>query len=115
MIEGTGKLQAGLSDVRAAYESRLANYVQGLAAEIAVGARRRVYRTRKSESPTSPLAESIQVAERAGGYDVMTSLSYAPHVEFGTHRMAAKPFLTPSAEEVKVRFELAPEQFGGGQ
>ena len=115
MIEGQKKLQAGLMAARRDYENRLSAFVQGLATEIAAGARRRVYRTRKSENPSSPLAESIQVAERAGGYDVMTSFSYAPHVEFGTHRMAAKPFLTPSAEEVKVRFELAPEQFGGGQ
>ncbi|MFC7048905.1 hypothetical protein [Emcibacter nanhaiensis] len=115
MIEGQDKLQAGLAIARQDYENRLTAFVRGLATEIAAGARCRVYRNRKSENPSSPLAESIETVKQQNGYDVMASLSYAPYVEFGTSRMAAKPFLTPAAEEVKVRFQLSPESYGGGQ
>ncbi|WP_417319828.1 HK97-gp10 family putative phage morphogenesis protein [Emcibacter sp.] len=114
MIEGREKLQADLLDRRRSYEKRLDGFVEGLAMEIAAGARHRVYRDRKSESPVSPLADSIHVARESASYEVRTSMSYAPYVEFGTSKMAARPFLTPATEEVKVRFALSPELFGGG-
>ncbi len=35
---------------------------------------------------------------------VGTNVEYAPHVEFGTRRASAQPYLFPSAEEVKPHF-----------
>ena len=32
---------------------------------------------------------------------------YAPYVEFGTYKMAAKPYLTPAVERVRPSFEAA--------
>lgn len=36
-----------------------------------------------------------------------THVEYAPYVEYGTHRMAAQPYLTPSAEKARPGFEQA--------
>lgn len=36
-----------------------------------------------------------------------TNVEYAPHVELGTIKMAAKPYLRPAVEEARRQFELA--------
>ncbi len=38
---------------------------------------------------------------------VGTHVEYAPYVEYGTHRMAARPYLGPAAEAVRPGFEAA--------
>lgn len=35
---------------------------------------------------------------------VFTNTEYAPHVEFGTHKMAAQPHLGPAAETARPNF-----------
>ncbi|WP_321397382.1 HK97-gp10 family putative phage morphogenesis protein [Emcibacter sp.] len=115
MLEGQERLRVGLAEARRTYEDRLMNFVENMAADIAAGARDRVYRNKKSADTHSPLAESIMVVQKPRGADVTTSVSYAPYVEFGTQKMPARPFLTPATEEVKVLFELSPETFGAGQ
>lgn len=54
---------------------------------------------------TGTLARSI-VAEPENplSWVVGTDVEYAPFVEYGTHRMAAQPYLTPAAEAQRQRF-----------
>lgn len=53
---------------------------------------------------TGALRESIHVeaGDREGVYQVVASVPYAVHVEFGTHRAAAQPFLTPAVQHVRA-------------
>lgn len=55
---------------------------------------------------TGNLKNSIQTDMEPGGLsaEVGTAVSYAPFVEWGTHKMAARPYLTPAAEKVKPAF-----------
>ena len=39
------------------------------------------------------------------GAEVFTDVRYGPHVEFGTARMAARPFLTPAAEAEQSSYQ----------
>ena len=49
---------------------------------------------------TGALRESIHVeaGDQAGAYRVVAGVPYAVHVEFGTHKAAAQPFLTPAVQ-----------------
>jgi len=47
---------------------------------------------------TGKLVQSIQVEVRSGDVYVGTGLSYAPHLEFGTKNMQARPWLFPALE-----------------
>lgn len=49
------------------------------------------------------LRESIHVeaGDRPGAYKVVASVPYAAAVEFGTHKMAAQPYLTPATQHVR--------------
>lgn len=50
------------------------------------------------------LRQSIGVQQVAEGhYRVGTNVEYAPYLEYGTRRMAARPFLRPAFEKVKRR------------
>lgn len=91
------------------YERRLDQYVMDLAAQIASSARTKVYQNLRPPRASSPLADSIQVRndtpiENKAGAIVFTTMPYARYVEFGTRFQAARPFLTPAVEEVKVNF-----------
>ncbi len=57
---------------------------------------------------TGNLKNSIQT-EMDGDLSasVGTNVEYAPYVEYGTSRMAAKPYLTPAAEAVRSGFTEA--------
>jgi HK97 gp10 family phage protein len=60
---------------------------------------------------TGRLRNSIDYAlgtESTGAYvDVGTNVDYAPPLEHGTSRMAARPFMRPATEETKVLFAAA--------
>jgi HK97 gp10 family phage protein len=58
---------------------------------------------------TGTLRGSINVSVEEGGLaaTVGTNVAYAPYVEYGTRRMAAKPYLRPAADEVRPHFEAA--------
>lgn len=66
-----------------------------------------IERDAKGRAPvdTGTLRRSIHtVAPRRGVREVGTNLGYAWFVEAGTHRMAARPYLTPAAEAARPRF-----------
>ena len=55
---------------------------------------------------TGRLRDSIRILEDGGGYTVVGSdLHYAPYVEYGTSRMAPKPYLRPAAERARDSVE----------
>lgn len=55
---------------------------------------------------TGNLANSIMVEfEEPTIAVVYTNVDYSAHLEFGTMRMAPRPFMTPAAEAVRPEFE----------
>jgi len=56
---------------------------------------------RKTPVDTGRLRSSIGVKNAADGLaaDVGTNVEYAPHVEYGTSRMQAQPFMTTAREQ----------------
>jgi len=76
--------------------------VLGLAEELADEARTRVMEQRHPDRAlSSVLADSIIVESAEYGAAVRATAPYAPYVEFGTRRMAARPFLAPAAEYMR--------------
>lgn len=56
---------------------------------------------------TGNLRASIRVERDGSNHAVVTDVSYAPYLEFGTSRASAHPFLGPAAERVRLdRFDL---------
>ncbi len=56
---------------------------------------------------TGNLRASIRVERDGNNHAVVTDVSYAPFLEFGTSRAPAQPFLGPAAESVRLdRFDL---------
>ncbi len=94
-----------ISTVMSRYEAKLDRMISNMAEEIIFGAKARLLRSLKDPKTTSPLVMSIGMeADPEGGVRVFTDKPYARFVEFGTFNQAARPFLTPAAEEVKVTF-----------
>lgn len=60
---------------------------------------------------TGALLNDIHVENR-GAYTqaIVSSMDYAPHLEFGTSKMAARPFMGPMARELERE---APQVFRG--
>lgn len=56
-------------------------------------------------SDTGRLVSSIVAQPIASGYEVGTNVDYGPMLEFGTSRMAARPWLLPSFERAKIGVE----------
>lgn len=57
---------------------------------------------------TGALVNSIQMAMEGDLTAVVgTAVEYAPYLEFGTRRMAPRPYLGPAAEAVRPSFESA--------
>lgn len=74
----------------------------GFAEELADEARVRVMEQRHpTRALPSALADSIVVETTESGAAVRATAPYAPYVEFGTRRMAARPFLAPAAEYMR--------------
>lgn len=48
------------------------------------------------------LSHQIIRGEYRGIY--FTNMDYAPHLEYGTSKMAARPFMTPAAERARTNF-----------
>ena len=60
---------------------------------------------------TGKLKNSIKTwREGPGLYAVGTHVEYAPYVEFGTRRMAARPYLRPAADIVSARLQELVQQ-----
>lgn len=81
---------------------KLTDAIKGAVAETALN----VERNAKQATPvdTGRLRSSIGVSFDGNrlGADVATNVEYAPHVEFGTVKQEAQPFMTP-AREAAVR------------
>jgi len=61
---------------------------------------------------TGNLKNSIQAQkEKEFTWIVGTHVEYAPYVEYGTYKMAARPYLGPAAEEVRPQLLAAIERF----
>lgn len=87
--------------------SRLRRVIQGEPAAIDRGAKayaEAVADLAEQLAPydTGALRDSIHVADgdRSGSYQVVAGVSYAVFVEYGTHKMAAQPFLTPALHRI---------------
>lgn len=51
---------------------------------------------------TGQLAASVEVQPAEGGYSVGSHLPYAAELEYGTSRMAARPWLRPAVEATRL-------------
>ena len=100
----------GSADVEAALRKLLADAPQ-LADQVLDDSALRIEREAKQRCPvdTGRLRSSIQVAAGKGFRTVSTNVEYAPHVEFGTRRRSAKPYLFPAAEAERPRLAKALE------
>lgn len=86
--------------------------IQGLlrqrAGQIVAATAREIASDAKQRAPvrTGNLRRSIH-AEQSGPFRwvVGTDVAYAEYVEFGTHRMAPRPYLIPAAEAARPRLE----------
>ena len=91
----------------------LSNAMERLGAAIATEAKRNAPvdtgRLRASivAGNAEPSEYGVSVEVKAGGANEVDDVlvDYAPHVEYGTSRMAAQPFLTPAAYSVVQHLE----------
>lgn len=94
----------GLGVVQDQINVRLQNF-SGKISEVIQGAAIDCQADAKSTCPvdTGRLRASIQY-NKTGDYsaEVGTNVSYAPYVEYGTHKMAPRPFLFPAAMRAKT-------------
>lgn len=94
-----------LNDLRSELHAEASRVVRKTARDIEAGA--------KSIVPvdTGNLKNSIQVTEQDDlNATIGTHVEYAAYVEYGTHRMAAQPYLTPAAERARPSFNEAMER-----
>lgn len=115
--------QNGLSNLSAGMSARVGKVVQRTAQEVAASAKEKMaegksgrrYGDHTASAPgeapaidSGNLAASIQI-EPDGDLRaiIVVGAEYGPHLEYGTSRMAARPFLTPAMEEARPGFEKA--------
>jgi phage gpG-like protein len=74
----------------------------------------REYGKHQASAPGEPpaidlgyLTNSIQVAMEGSTAYIYTNAKYAPPLEFGSRRMAARPFMLPAAVAEKAAFDAA--------
>lgn len=65
----------------------------------AIGLQAETYAKKICPVDTGRLRNSISHAAQLGSAYIGTNVEYAPHVELGTSKMAARPFLRPAATE----------------
>lgn len=104
MISIDVKRNRPVSDISGRIAQAAARVMEDGAADIVREARTRVIASRESGG-SSPLARSIDVQEGRDALEwtVRASAPYARFVEFGTRRMAARPFLMPALRFVWPR------------
>lgn len=98
-IRGTKTVTANLTKAAAAIEGAVGDAVRKAAME--------VERDAKINCPvdTGILRGSIGAEEKEPLlFEVGTNVEYAAHVEFGTSKMAAQPYLEPAAETARAKY-----------
>ena len=71
-----------------------------------------IERTSKEDCPVDTGATRNSITAREAGqlaWTVGPSTHYAPHLEYGTIHMTARPFMIPNAEKERPRFTKAVE------
>lgn len=109
-IEGMPRLRAALARVDAEGVKTVQREVMRATLNIHAGAKKRC------PVDTGRLRNSIAFRIEEGGFAgvVGTNVHYAPHVEFGTRRMRARPYLLPALEEERPKFyQRLRAAFGG--
>ncbi|MFQ5774191.1 MAG: HK97-gp10 family putative phage morphogenesis protein [Kiloniellaceae bacterium] len=113
-VAGRNRLEAKLRRVSAAVERAVAGAVQAGAADVREAARELLDQPRAG-GPSAPgepprkqsgrLRDNIFVRSTDDGLgaEVGTDLDYGAHLEFGTQKMAARPWLLPAFEAAKPR------------
>jgi HK97 gp10 family phage protein len=101
MIFGLASLNAKLYKLPNIYEIQAQKQAKYAAETLKSYAKGNLYNSLKKKTSYSPLAETIAVEEKNGGYAVTTNMPYAKFVEFGTIFQSARPFMTLAAEQLK--------------
>ena len=71
-----------------------------------------IERTAKEDCPVDTGATRNSIEAREAGqlaWTIGPTTEYAPHLEFGTSRMRARPFMIPNTEKERPRFLQAVE------
>ena len=71
-----------------------------------------IERTAKEDCPVDTGATRNSITAREAGqlaWTIGPSTHYAPHLEYGTAHMTARPFMIPNAEKERPRFTKAVE------
>ncbi len=126
-IEGMDELNAVLATLPAKFDKEATTLVNRTAQNIrntavksimkpsAVGDTYKKYAPRREHTASAPgsppntdtgrLAGSIRAVETGTpNAEVVAGAEYAPHLEFGTRNMAARPFMTPAVEQERDKF-----------
>ena len=98
-IEGASRLRATLRDLSATQEAAVKRELMRSALAIQAGAKQR------APVDSGRLKNSIATEARDGGMTqvIGTNVEYAPHVEFGTRFMSARPYLFPAFEQERPK------------
>lgn len=126
-LTGADELRKALAEFSINADRELANVVRGTAQNIRTHAIKSIQRGTKSgieyqkysprrkhrasapgEAPatdTGRLANSIQADIQGKQATVFTNLEYAPWLEFGTQKIEPRPFMVPSMEKERPKFE----------
>ena len=76
-----------------------------------IGGKAESYAKKGCPVDTGRLRNSITHAQRDENTEVIgTNVDYGPHVELGTSKMAARPFLRPAAEGHSAEYKAVIEQ-----
>jgi HK97 gp10 family phage protein len=115
-LEGMDAVVRAFQNMRPKLRRAVNREVVGAALRIQGGAKRRTpvrtgrLRNSIGAADTEALLQGLNGASRLSADTteavVGTNVEYAPFVEFGTRRMAARPFLVPAFEEERPGFEL---------
>lgn len=99
-LEGLPRVRATLTGISAQGRRTVQREVKRSALAVEAGAKRR------APVDTGRLRSSIAHQVEEGGLSAVvgTNVEYAAHVEFGTRRQRAQPYLVPALEEERQRF-----------
>lgn len=102
MIRGLDKAVQGIHREAEALKARAMRVLRLAAREVYIDAKTKVpVRTGRLRDSITLIAESpFQYIVKAGS-DTKTGAYYAPYVEFGTRKMAPRPFMRPAAEKAR--------------